>query len=127
MGDSGVDSIKGSDPIKRALQAILESIIGRAGFTALNYHLKRFLGEDPLIAFYNRPKSFHGGLVQLFGESGAAIAFKILCEKLISLSGFEHLTSEEIYDLMLRDEEAAKRVLRQMLEEIVREHGRSVA
>ena len=62
-------------------------------------------------------------MVSIFGENGAAVTFKIICGKLIVLSGFEHLTPDEIYGLLLRDEASVKRILRQMLKEIAGKRG----
>ncbi len=123
MENYGVHSFKDSQPIRMALQAVLESILGKSGFAALHYHLRRFLDKDPLGAFYNRPRDFYDALVSIFGENGAAATFKIICGKLIVLSGFEHLTPDEIYGLLLRDEASVKRILCQMLKEIAGKRG----
>lgn len=79
------------------------------------------MGEDPLAAFLKRPKDFYKALAAFFGENGAMVTFKIICGRLIVLSGSEDLTPDEFYDLLMRDENAARRVIMEMLEKIARE------
>lgn len=39
---------------------------------------------------------------------------------LITLSGFEDVTSDKLFDLLMRDEEAARKIMVEMLGEILR-------
>lgn len=121
MWDSGT-SWEAKD-IRGVLRTIFESILGRSCSTALSYHLRRSLGEDPLTAFLKRPMDFYRALAAFFGENGATVTFKIICGRLIILSGFKDLTPDEVYDLLVRDENAARRVIMEMLEKIAREKG----
>lgn len=105
------------------LRTIFESIFGKSCFMALNYHLRRALGEDPLMAFLRRPRDFYRALATFFGENGAMVTFKIVCGRLIVFSNSEDLTPDEIYDLLMRDENAARKVIMEMLEKLARKKG----
>jgi len=109
--------------LREALRAILEAILGRSCFTALSFHLRKALGEDPITAFLRRPRDFYQALSAFFGESGATVTFKIICGRLILLSSSEELTPDDIYNLLMRDENAARRVIIEMLEKLVRKKG----
>ncbi|MEM1976777.1 MAG: hypothetical protein QXX29_02625 [Nitrososphaerota archaeon] len=119
MWDGGASWEAGD--VRGIIRAIFESILGRSCFTALSYHLGRSLGEDPLTAFLRRPRDFYRALAAFFGENGAMVTFKIICGRLIVLSGSEDLTPDEVYDLLMRDENAARRVIMEMLERMARE------
>ncbi len=121
MQDGG--TLRGAGDIRGILRAIFESILGRSCFVALSYHLKHSLGEDPLTVFLRGPREFYQALSKFFGENGATVTFKIVCGRLIALSGFEELTPDDIYDLLLRDEEAARRVIVEMLEKLASKGG----
>jgi len=113
-------SIRDPGVARRVLRIIFETILGRGGFAALQYHLRRLLDRDPLEAFYERPREFYEGLDEFFGESGARVTFKVLCGKLIALSGLEKLTPDKLFEILMRDEVAAREIIVEMLAEILR-------
>lgn len=113
-------SIRDPEVARRALRMIFEAILGRGGFTAFQYHLRRLLGRDPLEAFYERPREFYEGLEEFFGEGGARVTFRVLCGKLIALSGLEELTPDRLFEILMRDEVAAREIIVEMLAEILR-------
>lgn len=117
---STVMSIERPEAARRVLQMIFKAILGGGGVAAFQYHLKRLLGRDPLEVFYEKPREFYKALEEFFGESGARVTFRVLYEKLIALSSFEELTPEKLFELLMRDEEAAREIIVKMLEEILR-------
>ncbi len=119
-------SIRDPEAVRRVLRMIFEAILGGGGFTAFQYHLRRLLGRDPLEAFYEKPREFYEALEEVFGESGARVTFRVLYGKLINLSGFEELTPDRLFEVLMRDEGAAREIIVEMLEEILRRGGGGV-
>ena len=101
----------------RILQNILESILGSSGRIALEYHLSRILGEEPLQVFIENPRRFYEALREIFGENGARVTFRLLCGKLAELSKAVYPTPEDLFELMLKDEKAARREIRRLIGE----------
>ena len=102
------------------LRAVLESILGRSGYMALMHHLLKILGEDPLQLFFDKPRRFYEALKKIFGENGATVTFKIICGRLLELSGVLHPTADELFELMLVDEDSASQEIKRILEEALR-------
>lgn len=107
-------------PKIRILQKILESTLGGSGRIALEYQLSRILGDEPLQAFIDSPRKFYEALTEIFGEGGAGIAFKFICGKLLELSRTVYPTPGDLFELMLKNEEAASEEIRKLIQEAIR-------
>jgi len=104
--------------MKKELREIFNSILGENGVMVLTFHLRRYVGEDPLKSLIEYPHEFYRGLVEVY-ESGADAMIMLLAETLSQRYGL-NLDSRKFLLLMKNADPKSRESIRRIWVEVVR-------
>ena len=99
--------------VERLLRLWLLRLLGNAGLTALEYQLKKILGENPYYVFYEEPNKLYNGLRMIFGD-GADALLRIFFSMMIREGAISASNPNEIIDPMRRDDENSRKAILRM-------------
>lgn len=115
-----VSEIPSRDVVESILKLWLLKLVGNTGLSALEYQLRKILGENPYKAFYEDPNRLYNTFKMIFGE-GADALLRVLFSAMIHGGAINASSPDEIIDLMRRNDENSKRSLLKMFKPVERE------
>lgn len=101
------------DYVERLLKQWLLRLLGNTGLVALEYQLRKVLGESPYQVFYENPNRLYNAFKAVFGE-GAEALLRVLFSTMIREGAIDASSPDEVITLMRRNDENARRALLKM-------------